>query len=53
MIMKSRLKVEITDVDFEREAKRVRRELDEEDVGEVAEALASVGGLIPLARKYV
>lgn len=52
-IIKSRLKAETSEVEFERESKRLRRELDDEDVIEVAEALASVGGLVPLAKKCV
>lgn len=50
-VIKGKLKAELSEVEFEREAKRIKRELDEEDIGEVVEALASVGGLIPLAGK--
>lgn len=52
-IIKSKLKAETSEVEFERESRRLKRELDDEDVVEVAEALASVGGLVPLARKFV
>lgn len=43
----------MNDVEFERESKRLKRELYDEDINEIAEALASVGGMIPLAKKSV
>lgn len=36
---------------FEREASSLKHGLGDEEVYEIAEALAAVGGLVPIARK--
>jgi len=50
-LIKSRVKGELAGLEADREEKRLRREFEDEDFGEIAEALASVGGLIPLAKR--
>jgi hypothetical protein len=49
-LTKSRFKGESSST-ADRDEKRLKREFDDEDAGEIAEALAAVGGLIPLAKK--
>jgi hypothetical protein len=49
--MKARSRGEAGGVESDREEKVLLREIDGEDGGELAEAIASVGGLIPLAKR--
>jgi ribosomal biogenesis protein LAS1 len=50
-LIKARSRGEIGGPESEREEKSLIREIDGEDMGEMAEALAAVGGLIPLAKR--
>jgi hypothetical protein len=50
--MKARSRGEVGGVESDREEKVLLREIDGEDDGELAGSLASVGGLIPLAKRY-
>ena len=50
-LMKARSRGEVGAADSEREEKTLIREFEGEDMVEIAEALAAVGGLIPLAKR--
>lgn len=50
-LIKARSRGEIGGPESEREEKSLIREIDGEDILEMAEALAAVGGLIPLAKR--